>query len=222
MSYKDKFRAYADSIVDYRKGIGIKPTGLGLHSNKVNRTRPINKEEYEKRKQKQEESTKRFKNKYDNAIEQFKRSAKSLEENTKDYYVSATNKQYEDSKEKINNYRKVINSLEVAGALTGLGVGAIKGIQYSRTNTNVGRNLFRRLNPNIRNAFYNTNNNIDKIQLGENIVGAVTDTSQLVTDDENKNINALELGSDVGGIIGSTNIFSRNPKTKWLDSFFLI
>ena len=220
MSDKDKFRAYADSIVDYRKGIGIKPTGLGLHSNKVNRTRPINKEEYEKRKQKQEESTKRFKNKYDNAIEQFKRSAKSLEENTKDYYVSATNKQYEDSKEKINNYRKVINSLEVAGALTGLGVGAIKGIQYSRTNTNVGRNLFRRLNPNIRNAFYNTNNNIDKIQLGENIVGAVTDTSQLVTDDENKNINALELGSDVGGIIGSTNIFSRNPKTKWLDSFF--
>lgn len=220
MSDKDKFRAYADSIVDYRKGIGIKPTGLGLHSNKVNRTRPINKEEYEKRKQKQEESTKRFKNKYDNAIEQFKRSAKSLEENTKDYYVSATNKQYEDSKEKINNYRKVINSLEVAGALTGLGVGAIKGIQYSRTNTNVGRNLFRRLNPNIRNAFYNTNNNIDKIQLGENIVGAVTDISQLVTDDENKNINALELGSDVGGIIGSTNIFSRNPKTKWLDSFF--
>ena len=220
MSDKDKFRAYADSIVDYRKGIGIKPTGLGLHSNKVNRTRPINKEEYEKRKQKQEESTKRFKNKYDNAIEQFKRSAKSLEENTKDYYVSATNKQYEDSKEKINNYRKVINSLEVAGALTGLGVGAIKGIQYSRTNINVGRNLFRRLNPNIRNAFYNTNNNIDKIQLGENIVGAVTDTSQLVTDDENKNINALELGSDVGGIIGSTNIFSRNPKTKWLDSFF--
>lgn len=52
MPDKDKFRAYADSIVDYRKGIGVKPTGLGLRSNKVNRTRPINKEEYEKRKQK--------------------------------------------------------------------------------------------------------------------------------------------------------------------------
>jgi hypothetical protein len=220
MPDKDKFRAYADSIVDYRKGIGVKPTGLGLRSNKVNRTRPINKEEYEKRKQEQEESTIRFENKYNNVIEQIERSAKSLEENTKDYYISATNKQYEDSKEKINNYRKIINSLEVAGALTGLGVGAIKGIQYSRTNTNVGRNLFRRLNPNIRNAFYNTNNNIDKIQLGENIVGAVTDTSQLITDDENKKINALELSSDVGGIIGSTNIFSRNPKTKWLDTFF--